>query len=68
MFRNTSRKVSDIFRSFSLLNKQRVSKKSLSSLGSYQVIDHQYDAVVVGAGGAGLRAAVGLSEQGFNTV
>ncbi|CAK9141378.1 unnamed protein product, partial [Ilex paraguariensis] len=28
---------------------------------------HTYDAVVVGAGGAGLRAAIGLSEHGFNT-
>ncbi|EFJ49184.1 succinate dehydrogenase subunit A, mitochondrial [Volvox carteri f. nagariensis] len=34
---------------------------------TYPVIDHQYDAVVVGAGGAGLRAAVGLSELGFKT-
>lgn len=34
---------------------------------SYPVIDHQYDAIVVGAGGAGLRAAVGLSELGFKT-
>jgi aspartate oxidase len=25
----------------------------------------QYDAIVVGAGGAGLRAAVGFAEQGF---
>jgi hypothetical protein len=28
----------------------------------YTVIDHTYDAVVVGAGGAGLRAAFGLAE------
>jgi hypothetical protein len=34
---------------------------------TYPIIDHQYDAIVVGAGGAGLRAAVGLSELGFNT-
>lgn len=34
---------------------------------AYPVIDHQYDAIVVGAGGAGLRAAVGLSELGFKT-
>ena len=34
---------------------------------SYPIIDHTYDAVVVGAGGAGLRAAVGLSELGQNT-
>lgn len=33
----------------------------------YTIVDHKYDAVVVGAGGAGLRAAIGLSEHGFNT-
>jgi len=36
-------------------------------LGDYTVIDHEYDAIVVGAGGAGLRAAFGLSEAGFKT-
>jgi len=35
--------------------------------GKYPVIDHEYDAIVVGAGGAGLRAAFGLAEAGFNT-
>jgi succinate dehydrogenase (ubiquinone) flavoprotein subunit len=34
---------------------------------AYPMVDHQYDAIVVGAGGAGLRAAVGLSELGFKT-
>ncbi|XP_057368874.1 succinate dehydrogenase [ubiquinone] flavoprotein subunit, mitochondrial-like [Daphnia carinata] len=33
----------------------------------YPVVDHTYDAVVVGAGGAGLRAAFGLVEKGFRT-
>jgi len=33
----------------------------------YHVIDHEYDAVVVGAGGAGLRAAFGLAQAGFKT-
>jgi len=33
----------------------------------YPIIDHEYDALVVGAGGAGLRAAFGLAEAGFNT-
>lgn len=33
----------------------------------YTVVDHTYDAIVVGAGGAGLRAAFGLSEMGYNT-
>lgn len=35
--------------------------------GKYRVIDHEYDCVVVGAGGAGLRAAFGLAEAGFRT-
>eukprot|EP00921_Rhytidocystis_pertsovi_P008625 GHVQ01014075.1.p1 GENE.GHVQ01014075.1~~GHVQ01014075.1.p1 ORF type:complete len:689 (+),score=101.65 GHVQ01014075.1:280-2346(+) len=42
------------------------SSGSVTRLG-YTVVDHQYDAVVVGAGGAGLRAAFGLAEQGFKT-
>merc|ERR1712093_921357 len=33
----------------------------------YPVVGHEYDAIVVGAGGAGLRAAFGLAEAGFNT-
>jgi len=33
----------------------------------YPVVDHTYDAVVVGAGGAGLRAAFGLAKEGFKT-
>ena len=38
-----------------------------SSTSSYEIIDHEYDALVVGAGGAGLRAAIGLGEHGFKT-
>lgn len=34
---------------------------------NYPVIDHEFDAVVVGAGGAGLRAAFGLAEAGLKT-
>eukprot|EP01088_Endostelium_zonatum_P006733 TRINITY_DN1887_c0_g3_i2.p1 TRINITY_DN1887_c0_g3~~TRINITY_DN1887_c0_g3_i2.p1 ORF type:complete len:222 (+),score=43.76 TRINITY_DN1887_c0_g3_i2:138-803(+) len=41
--------------------------KNSSLTSSYDVIDHTYDCVVVGAGGAGLRAALGLTEKGFNT-
>ncbi|KAK1232956.1 succinate dehydrogenase flavoprotein subunit [Marasmius sp. AFHP31] len=37
------------------------------SSGEYPLIEHEYDAIVVGAGGAGLRAAFGLAEAGFNT-
>ena len=38
-----------------------------TSSKSYPIVDHSYDAVVVGAGGAGLRAAMGLAEHGFKT-
>ncbi|MDH3700498.1 MAG: succinate dehydrogenase flavoprotein subunit [Alphaproteobacteria bacterium] len=34
---------------------------------AYEIIDHEYDVVVVGAGGAGLRATVGLAEAGLKT-
>ena len=34
---------------------------------AYKIIDHEYDVVVLGAGGSGLRAAVGLSEEGLKT-
>jgi succinate dehydrogenase / fumarate reductase flavoprotein subunit len=33
----------------------------------YKIIDHSYDVVVVGAGGAGLRATMGAAEQGLRT-
>jgi len=33
----------------------------------YDFIDHSYDVLVVGAGGAGLRATFGLAEAGFST-
>jgi succinate dehydrogenase / fumarate reductase flavoprotein subunit len=34
---------------------------------SYQIIDHEYDVIVVGAGGAGLRATFGMAEKGLKT-
>uniref|UniRef100_A0A3P9LB41 Succinate dehydrogenase [ubiquinone] flavoprotein subunit, mitochondrial n=1 Tax=Oryzias latipes TaxID=8090 RepID=A0A3P9LB41_ORYLA len=49
-----------------LLSRRAISNiKAIST--QYPVVDHEFDAVVVGAGGAGLRAAFGLSEAGFNT-
>ena len=46
---------------------RRVAPRAFSTKPSYEIIDHDYDAVVVGAGGAGLRAAFGLAEHGFKT-
>ena len=34
-------------------------------MSSYKIVDHEYDVVVLGAGGSGLRAAVGLSQVGL---
>ncbi|MES1152110.1 MAG: succinate dehydrogenase flavoprotein subunit, partial [Dongia sp.] len=34
---------------------------------AYPFVDHQYDVVVVGAGGAGLRATFGMAEKGLKT-
>jgi len=34
---------------------------------AYEIIDHKYDAVVVGAGGAGLRATFGMAISGLKT-
>jgi succinate dehydrogenase / fumarate reductase flavoprotein subunit len=36
-------------------------------MSEYQFIDHTYDVVVVGAGGAGLRATFGLAQAGLAT-
>jgi succinate dehydrogenase / fumarate reductase flavoprotein subunit len=34
---------------------------------AYKIVDHYYDVVIVGAGGAGLRATLGMSSAGLNT-
>src|SRR5210317_2059456 len=36
-------------------------------MAEYQYETHEYDVVVVGAGGAGLRATLGMAEQGLRT-
>ncbi len=43
--------------------------ESAAALGgkAYPITDHTYDVVVVGAGGAGLRASVGCAEAGLKT-
>ena len=35
--------------------------------GSYEIVDHSYDVVVIGAGGAGLRATFGMAVKGLKT-
>ena len=37
------------------------------SSGAYNIVDHTYDVVVVGAGGAGLRATFGMGQAGLKT-
>ena len=34
---------------------------------AYKIVEHEYDVVVVGAGGAGLRATLGMSMEGLKT-
>ncbi len=34
---------------------------------AYEITDHEYDVIVVGAGGAGLRATFGMAEKGLRT-
>jgi hypothetical protein len=36
-------------------------------MSAYKIIEHKYDMVVVGAGGAGLRATFGLAAKGLQT-
>jgi len=52
---------------FSTLSNHKPDLKSQKTIGEYTVFDHEYDAIVIGAGGAGLRAAFGLVDNGFKT-
>ena len=36
-------------------------------MSAYEIVDHSHDVIVVGAGGAGLRATLGLAEAGLST-
>jgi len=56
-------KVANATRSFHTSSARRAA----NPLQAYPVTQHKYDAVVVGAGGAGLRAAFGLASKGFKT-
>ncbi|WP_406676059.1 succinate dehydrogenase flavoprotein subunit [Roseicyclus sediminis] len=39
----------------------------MNMTASYDITEHSYDVVVVGAGGSGLRATLGMAEQGLKT-
>ena len=39
----------------------------MAATNAYEFTDHQFDVVVVGAVGAGLRATLGMAEQGLKT-
>ena len=52
--------------SFTFGGARRALSSQTSIQGDYTVVDHEYDVVVVGAGGAGLRAAMGAAEHGFS--
>ncbi|KRA00174.1 fumarate reductase [Mesorhizobium sp. Root157] len=41
--------------------------KNAGGASAYTYVDHKFDVVVVGAGGAGLRATLGMAEQGLKT-
>jgi succinate dehydrogenase / fumarate reductase flavoprotein subunit len=38
----------------------------MSKIGNYKIIDHEFDVIVVGAGGAGLRATFGMAQKGLS--
>ena len=56
-----------ISKSFSVISNQKPESTSSKMIGNYTVFDHEYDAIVLGAGGAGLRAAFGLVDAGYKT-
>ena len=39
----------------------------MGKIANYSIIDHQFDVLVIGAGGAGLRATLGMSSKGLST-
>jgi succinate dehydrogenase flavoprotein subunit len=41
--------------------------QKMNTVNEYKIVDHKYDVVIVGAGGAGLRATLGMSSSGLKT-
>ncbi|KAG7817130.1 hypothetical protein KL928_003865 [Ogataea angusta] len=59
---SSSRSTAQVITKYNNLNGKTASSVMAKE---YHIIDHEYDAVVIGAGGAGLRAAFGLVQEGF---
>ena len=51
---------------FRTLVKRAVKNKRFITTSTKDIVQHNYDAIVIGAGGAGLRATMGLAEKGYN--
>ena len=64
--KNAANKVLNIF-AIIISNYNNNCNIEFKLMSSYKIIDHEYDVIVLGAGGSGLRAAVGLSEAGLKT-
>ncbi|ODV61372.1 flavoprotein subunit of succinate dehydrogenase complex [Ascoidea rubescens DSM 1968] len=66
-FSSTSRSL-QVIKNDSAKKDGKTSQNAAKAMGDkYHIIDHEYDCVVVGAGGAGLRAAFGLANAGYKT-
>ncbi|KEG22071.1 succinate dehydrogenase flavoprotein subunit [Bartonella bacilliformis Peru38] len=50
-----------------MASKKASSRGTKAKNAPYRYVDHEFDVVVVGAGGAGLRATLGMAEQGLKT-
>jgi len=68
LLKNVSKLAPSCSRSFHFTLNEKAGDTTDAELSrQYPVVDHTYDCVVVGAGGAGLRAAFGLANAGFKT-
>lgn len=54
-----------ILQIYTCKNKCQYTDQATSERQKYPVVEHCYDVVIVGAGGAGLRAAFGLGSKGY---
>ena len=50
-----------------LRRRSGILEDTMAANGAYQFVDHAFDVVVVGAGGSGLRAALGCAQAGLKT-